>query len=115
MVPNLSEKDQMVLMKLAPELADPVCPGSGHECFSILPPVLYHFSASDRDFIGRIRRLTREELEYPVGLIRDGGESPGCIRPEHIAFFAEEVADKFSVDIAERVIGTYTAEGSCIE
>jgi hypothetical protein len=109
----LSEKDQMILKKLAPELADPLCPGSGHEFSSILPPVSNHFSISDRDFLERIRRLTREELEYLTGLVMNGTESIGCVRPEHIVLFAEQVADILSVELAEGIIGKYLDEGTC--
>jgi hypothetical protein len=110
---TLSKKDQVILKKLAPELAPGICPGSGHEYYSILPPVSNHFSVSDRDFLVRINRLSRNELEYLADLILDGSESIGCVRPEHIVLFADQVADVISVDLAERIIGIYAAEGSC--
>jgi hypothetical protein len=110
---TLSEKDQAILKKLAPELAQEVCPGSGHEYYSILPPVSNHFSDSDQDFLERIKRLSREELKYLADLIMDGRESIGCVRPEHIILFADQVADLLSADLAERIIGIYTTEGSC--
>jgi hypothetical protein len=113
MARTLSERDQEILRKLAPEICDPLCPGSGHEFFSILPPVSNHFAASDEDFLARIRRLSREELEYLAGLVLLGSESVSCVRPEHIVLFAEEVAERLSPGLAERIIGIYAAEGSC--
>jgi hypothetical protein len=113
MARTLSERDQEILKKLAPELCDPLCPGSGHEFFSILPPVSNHFSVSDEDFLARIRRLSPGDLEYLVGLVLDGSESVSCVRPEHIVLFAEEVAETLSPELGERIIRVYASEGSC--
>ena len=112
MARTLSEKDQEILKKLAPELTDPLCPGSGHEFFSILPPVSNHFSVNNEDFLARIRKLTQEDLAYLVGLILEGTESVSCVRPEHIVLFAEEVADRQSLEQGEKIIRIY-AEGTC--
>ena len=88
MARTLSSRDMEILNKLAPELCDPLCPGSGHEFFSILPPVSNHFAADEKDFARRLRNLSREDLEYLVGLILDGSESIGCISPKHIVELA---------------------------
>jgi hypothetical protein len=110
---NLSKKDKEILTKLAPELTDGLCADSGHEYFSILPPVSNHFARDDRDFLERIGRLSREDLEYLAGLVLNGGESIGCVRPEHIVLFAEQVATILSLDLAEKIIEVYRSEGEC--
>jgi hypothetical protein len=102
-----------ILNKLAPELCDPLCPGSGHEFFSILPPVSNHFAADEKDFAQRLRSLSREDLEYLVGLILDGSESIGCVSPEHIVGLAEYVADTLSFEKAEQIIDLYKNGGPC--
>jgi len=107
MARTLSSRDMEILMKLAPELCDPLCPGSGHEFFSILPPVSNHVAADEKDFARRLRHLSREDLEYLVGLILDGSESIGCVTPEHIVKFAEYVADTLSFGDAEQIIDIY--------
>jgi hypothetical protein len=107
MARTLSSRDMEILMKLAPELCDPLCPGSGHEFFSILPPVSNHVAADEKDFARRLRHLSREDLEYLVGLILDGSESIGCVTPEHIVKFAEYVADTLSFGDAEQIIDLY--------
>jgi hypothetical protein len=113
MARKLSEKDEEILRKLAPEICDPLCPGSGHEFFSILPPVSNHFSVSDEDFLARIGRLTPGELEYLVRLVLDRSESVSCVRPEHIVLFAEQVAETLSPELGERIIRIYASEERC--
>lgn len=107
MARELDEKDLEILKKLAPELADPLCPGSGHEFYSVLPPVSNHFSRDDADFLDRILRLSPGELRYLVDRILDGGESIGCVLPEHIVLFAEQVAENISSETAQKVIDQY--------
>jgi len=102
-----------ILNKLAPELCDPLCPGSGHEFFSILPPVSNHFATDEKDFARRLRYLSCEDLEYLVGLILDGSESIACISPEHIVELAEYVADTLSFEKAEQIIELYKNGGPC--
>jgi len=113
MARTLSNRDMEILNKLAPELCDPLCPGSGHEFFSILPPISNHFAADEKDFARRLRYLSREDLEYLVGLILNGSESVGCISPEHIVEFAEYVADTLSFEDAERIIEIYKDDNPC--
>ena len=113
MARTLSSRDMEILNKLAPELCDPLCPGSGHEFFSILPPVSNHFAADEKDFARRLRSLSREDLEYLVDLILDGSESIGCISPEHIVVLAEYVADTLSFEKAEQIIELYKDWGPC--
>jgi hypothetical protein len=110
---NLNQKDRQILAKLAPELTKELCPGSGHEFFSILPPVSNHGATDNRDFMERIKRLSAEELDYLSFLILDGSESIGCVRPEHIVLFAEQVAEILSLDTAVKIIEIYQSEEGC--
>lgn len=110
---NLSPRDLEILKELAPELNDPLCPGSGHNFSSILPPVSNHFATSDADFLARIERLSGDDLSYLAGLILDGSESVGCIRPEHIVLLADQVSRLISADIAEAIIVLYEAGEPC--
>jgi len=64
MARTLSERDLAILSLLAPEVTDPLCPGSGHGFFSILPPVSNHFATDDADFLNRIEQLPDEDLTY---------------------------------------------------
>lgn len=113
MARTLSAQDMAILEKLAPELCDPLCPGSGHRFASVLPPVSNHASRDDTDFLRRISRLSPDELAYLAGLILDGGESIGCVRAEHIVLFAELVAEKISGEQAERIISIYASGDAC--
>jgi hypothetical protein len=108
----LSEKDLEILRKLAPELNDPVCPGSGHEFHSILPPVSNHFAEDTDDFMRRIRKLGRDEMEYLLSLILDGSESLGCMPPEDVEAFIGYIAETISPDAARKIVALYEA-GEC--
>jgi len=109
----LSQRDLEILKKLAPEADDPLCPGSGHDFFSILPPVSNHFATSDTDFLDRLERLSDEDLAYLTGLILDGSESVGCMHPEHVVLLADQVARKISMETAESIIALYTSRDPC--
>jgi len=109
----LSPRDLEILKKLAPEADDPLCPGSGHDFFSILPPVSNHFATSDTDFLDRLERLSDEDLAYLTGLILDGSESVGCMHPEHVVLLADQVARKISMENAESIIALYTSGDPC--
>jgi hypothetical protein len=113
MARTLSPRDLEILKKLAPELDDPLCPASGHEFFSILPPVANHFATDDLDFIERVKRLTPDELAYLVGLILNGSESVGCIPPESLILFVEHIADVISLEAAEKIVTIYQFGASC--
>ena len=109
----LSGKDVELLHKLAPELNDPVCPGSGHEFHSILPPVSNHFAQDTEDFLRRIRSLSPEEMAYLVGLILDGSESLGCMPPEDVGALLGHVAGTVSQDAARKILALYESGGEC--
>jgi hypothetical protein len=81
---ELSEKDVVILKKLAPECGELTCSGSGHSFHSILPPVSNHFSEDSNDFIGRIGRLDNDELTYITDMIIKGEESMGCLPVEDV-------------------------------
>lgn len=113
MARTLTSRDLEILRILAPEAVDPLCPGSGHDFFSILPPVSNHFATSDADFLVRIERLSDEDLKYLAGLILDETESIGCMRPEHVVLVADEIARRISMETADSIIALYTAGAPC--
>jgi len=84
MARTLSLRDRAILEKLAPELCDPLCPGSGHQFASILPPVSNHAAHDDADFLHRIEQISPADLTYLTGLIIEGSESINCMRAEHV-------------------------------
>ena len=113
MARTLSFRDRAILEKLAPELCDPLCPGSGHQFASIPPPVSNHASRDDTDFLRRIDRLSPDELAYLAGLIIEGSESISCMRAEHVVLFAEQVAEHISLECAEKIIAIYASDEAC--
>lgn len=115
MARTLSARDIAILKKLAPELDDPLCPVSGHDFFSILPPVANHFAADEQDFIDRVKRLSPDELAYLVGLILTGSESVGCVPPDALILFVEHIADVLSLETAENIITIYQTGEPCGE
>lgn len=109
----LSPRDIGILKKLAPELDDPLCPVSGHDFFSILPPVANHLAADDQDFIDRVKRLSPDELTCLARLILDGSESVRCLPPDALILFVEQVAEIISLETAEEIIAVYQAGAPC--
>jgi hypothetical protein len=110
---ELSEKDIAILKKLAPECGDLTCSGSGHMFHSILPPVSNHFAEDSNDFIGRINRLTDEELTYLTDIIQKGEESMGCLPVEDVEAFVHLVHDRLSEEVAKKVISAYESGYEC--
>jgi hypothetical protein len=110
---ELSGRDQEILKKLAPECSDEICAGSGHAFRSLLPPVANHFTTGEADFGERIGRLSDDDLRYLVDLIRDGGESLGCVPPELLSIFLQRVADRLGRKQAEELVALYTDEAGC--
>ena len=115
MARTLSQRDLGILKKLAPEVNDPLCPGSGHDFFSILPPVSNHFATSDADFLDRLERLSEDDLDYLAGLILAGAESISCMHPEHVVLLADQVARLLSMKTADSIIALYVSGNSCTE
>jgi hypothetical protein len=110
---ELSEKDIVILKKLAPECGDLTCSGSGHMFHSILPPVSNHFAEDGEDFIRRINQLSDEELTYITDMIIKGEESMGCLPVEDIEALVRLIRDRLSPDIAQKVITAYESGGEC--
>ncbi len=110
---ELSEKDILILKKLAPECGDLTCSGSGHMFHSILPPVSNHFAEDSEDFIRRIGRLSAEELTYITDMIRKGEESMGCLPVEDVEALIHLVEERLSPEIAQKVLAAYESGGEC--
>ena len=110
---ELSEKDILILKKLAPECGDLTCSGSGHMFHSILPPVSNHFAEDSEDFIQRIGRLSAEELTYITDMIRKGEESMGCLPVEDVEALIHLVEERLSPEIAQKVLAAYESGGEC--
>jgi hypothetical protein len=110
---ELSRRDQEILRKLAPECSEEICAGSGHAFRSILPPVANHFATGEADFQERIGRLSDEDLRYLADLIRDGGESLGCVPPELLSLFLQRIADRLGRKEAEELVTIYAREAEC--
>jgi hypothetical protein len=110
---ELDEKDITILKKLAPECGDLTCSGSGHMFHSILPPVSNHFSEDSDDFIGRINRLSDEELTYITDMIQKGEESMGCLPVEDVEALVKLIHDRLSPEIAKAVIAAYESGYEC--
>jgi hypothetical protein len=115
MVRTLSPRDLEILKKHAPEVNDPLYPGSGHDFFSILPPISNHFATSDSDFFARIERLSEEDLRYLVWIILDGAENIECMHPEHVVLLADQVARRLSMNIADSIISRYASGDPCVQ
>ena len=110
---ELSEKDIVILKKLAPECGDLTCSGSGNRFHSILPPVSNHFAEDSDDFVQRISRLSDEELTYITDMISKGEESMGCLPVEDIEALVHLIHDRLSPEIAQKVITAYESGGEC--
>jgi hypothetical protein len=112
MARTLSERDIGILRKLAPEVEELICSGSGVEYRSILPPVSRHYSEDEADFAARLERLDADDLKYLVGAIEDGSESLGCMPPEDVESLVRIITAKISAEVAKRVIAAYET-GPC--
>ncbi len=110
---ELSERDIVILKKLAPECGDLTCSGSGQMFHSILPPVSNHFALDNEDFVRRINQLSDEDLIYIADLICKGEESMGCLPIEDVDAFVLLIHDRLSPEIAQNVISAYESGGEC--
>lgn len=113
MARELSAKDIDLLQKLAPECSALVCSGSGSAFRSILPPVANHFARDAEDFRERLERLSMEETEYLISLVLNGAESLGCVPPEYVKMFAENVAERIGYEQAVLIITVYEKNLVC--
>lgn len=94
---KLTQKDIDIFKKLVPELDDIVSP-EGHPFPFILRPVSHRFAQSSEDFGQRLRRLSKEDMNYLVELVLLGEEdvqdlSEGDLE-EFMAVVREKVPDK---------------------
>jgi len=103
----LSETDIAILKTVAPECKGYLCSGSGMTYRSILPPLANHYSKNSADFLGRIKLLSKSDLEYLVGLIISDEESLGCVPIEYIDLFIENVSERLGEEMATRVRNSY--------
>ncbi|WP_406661760.1 hypothetical protein V7O66_04370 [Methanolobus sp. ZRKC3] len=110
---KLSEKDIELLKKLAPECAGLECSGSSAPYRSLLPPLSNHFSTDVDDFKKRISRLSDDDLDYLLSLIRSGEESLGCVPPHYIQVFLAHVEEKLGTKTAKEILGIYTIGHEC--
>lgn len=110
---ELSERDIVILKKLAPDCGDLTCSGSRHHFHSILPPVSNHFAVDDRDVAERIGRLTDEELRYITDLILSGEESLGCLPEEDLDSLLALITEQFSQEETKKVIEAFASFGVC--
>ncbi|HQC92032.1 MAG TPA: hypothetical protein PLR09_07985 [Candidatus Methanoculleus thermohydrogenotrophicum] len=111
MARELGEKDFAILRKLAPEYAGILCPESGHEFHSILPPVSNHIAVDEEDFRERASRLSREDWRYLTDQILSGREELGCIPEEDIETILAHVQEAVSEESAEQVRRLYHLSG----
>lgn len=109
----LQERDIEILRKLAPEVDDLICSGSGLEYRSILPPVSRHYASDELDFARRLERLTAEDLQYLADVIVDRTESLGCMPPEDVEALVRIVAEKVSDEAAHRILALYESAEEC--
>ena len=107
----LSEKDIAILKTVASECEGYLCSGSGMTYRSILPPLANHYSKNSADFLGRIKLLSKSDLEYLVGLIISDEESLGCVPIEYIDLFIENVSERLGEEMATRVRNSYNNSG----
>lgn len=109
----LTEKDQDILKKCAPECEILLCSGSGVTYRSILPPVANHYAADADDFRERISRLTPDELEYLTTLILSGEESLCCLPPNYFAAFLERVTEHLGRSSRRDILNAYRSGEDC--
>lgn len=107
MARELDEKDFAILRKLAPEYSGSLCPESGHEFHSILPPVSNHISTDEADFAERVARLSDDEWGYLTDQIVSGREDLGCMPEEDVETILVHIRRKVSEESADRVARLY--------
>jgi len=109
----LSEKDQGILKKCAPECEELLCSESGVTYHSVLPPVANHYATNADDFRERISRLTADELAYLASLITTGEESLCCLRPDYFAAFLEQVTERLCQSVRREMLNAYRSGDDC--
>ncbi len=107
MARELDEKDFAILRKLAPEYSGVLCPESGHDFRSILPPLSNHIAVDEEDFAERVGRLSDEDWRYLTDQIFSGREDLGCMPEEDIETVLVRIRETISEEAAERVRRLY--------
>lgn len=107
MARTFDEKDFAILRKLAPEYSGVLCPESGHEFHSILPPVSNHIAVDEKDFAERVGRLSAEDWGYLTDQILSGREDLGCMPEEDLETILVHIRKTVSDEAAERVRRLY--------
>ena len=107
MTRTLDERDVAILRKLAPEYEGVLCPESGHEFHSILPPVSNHIAEDETDFAGRIGHLSEDDWRYLTEQILKGRESLSCMPEEDVDLVLREITVHVSEETADRVRRLY--------
>lgn len=107
MAREFDERDFAILRKLAPEYSGILCPESGHEFHSILPPVSNHISADEEDFAERVGRLSDEDWGYLADQILSGREDLGCMPEEDVETILVRIREVVSNETAEQVRRLY--------
>jgi hypothetical protein len=114
MARELDKKDQMILIKLVPELDDLLKQGMELEYRNILPPVANHHSRDEKDFEERLKRLSAEEMRYLADLVLEGTESLGCLYPEYAEAFFTTAGKRLSSEVADQLREAYeSGEARC--
>ena len=107
MTRELDERDFAILRKLAPEYEGILCPESGHEFHSVLPPVSNHIAADEADFAERIGRLSSEDWAYLTEQMLRGRESLSCMPEEDVDAVLVHIKESVSEESAERIRRLY--------
>lgn len=100
---KLDDRDIEIFRKLVPELNRDVLSPVGHQFKSILPPLAHHFCEDEGDFKVRLEILSKDDIEYLVGKVLDGGEMLGSLDKEDIEVFTDLVEAKVSKEQADKV------------
>ncbi|WAI00256.1 hypothetical protein [Methanogenium organophilum] len=113
MARKLSEKDQEILKKCAPECVELFCSESGAPYRSVLPPLANHYATDADDFRERISRLTPDELKYLTGLILSGEESLCCLSPVYFASFLDQITKHLGRSARREMLNAYRSSEDC--
>ncbi|WFN34313.1 hypothetical protein L1S32_10790 [Methanogenium sp. S4BF] len=113
MARELSQRDQEILKKCAPECGDLLCSESGVTYRSVLPPVANHYATDADDFRQRLSRLTPDELEHLAALIISGEESLCCLSPDYFAVFLEQVTEHLGKTARREMLNAYRSSEDC--
>lgn len=109
----LTERDETIFKKLAPEYSGESCTSSGIPYRSILPPVANHYALGPDDFRARIASLSSEDLTYLCELIMTGEESLSCLPAEFFSALHDRVRETLGEKKGHLIASIYAAGLSC--